>query len=843
VHAAKARALDTLRTHVSRTLQHVRSGLQRMVRGPSEGWMTFVLLVLPVLLAVWIVGDAQWVATPGLFGLALCGATLGLVLAKIRFRPWWLFTTGALFGLVLSFYQLTSLAAGLTRLERLADVGTRLLAWWEALVSGGTSSETLAFSLFVLIISWLVGFVSSWFLFRKGSVWGALLPGGVAVVASLIDFSSRAQMFYLYLYLFSGVLLGARMFLLERRLDWERRGVEHLRPDSVVRLPDAFWLAVVIVLVTSLLPVQAGTAEPVAAAWYRISSPARAMGDEFARVLVGVQGREPDPGHVFGPTQPFEGGTTLREEPTLIVEAPFPIYLRARSYDVYTPAGWVTGETMLVSAAWTPERGVAADLQKLQALEVTIRDLAPLAAGDPLYLGGYPVYVSVDYQLEVTHPVRYDIPIDAGWLGSALAADRLPADLQTMARGLLDLINASDGQVRPVDVATLLPQDLTVVVSETTEGVSMVTLERHMPIPPDTISVRSVDGLAAGSSYRTAVYVSVATEGDLRAAGVEYPGWILDTYLQLPDALPSRVVELALELTSEAGSPYDKAVAIGDYLRTLEYSLAIETPPQGVDGVDHFLFDVQAGYCQYFASAMTVLLRACGVPSRMAVGFGPGEVVGPREPEDMIGVTPDEPQAGPLTCIVRDSHSWSEVFFPGYGWIQFEPTPVYPPIARGSPVLPIPGGRDGAVVPPGQTGPGPAEGKDARTVGAPYVRPLGIAAGLTLLGILVWLGWRRLFGPVSEPGVAYARIGYLATLSGLGASLSLTPYEYGCVLRGAMPEVSAEVDTVVDTNVRSHYGRRVLTGDDRLNIAEAWPRVRDGLLRRAVRGLLPRRFR
>jgi hypothetical protein len=367
MHAAKARALDTLRTHVSRTLQHVRNGLQRMVRGPSEGWMTFVLLVLPVLLAVWIVGDAQWVATPGLFGLALCGATLGLVLAKIRFRPWWLFTGGALFGLVLSFYQLTSLAEGVTRLERLAEVGTRLVAWWQALVSGGTSSETLAFSLFVLIISWLVGFASSWFLFRKRSVWGALLPGGVAVVASLIDFSSRAQMFYLYLYLFSAVLLAARMFLLERRLDWERRGVEHLRPDSVVRLPDAFWLAVVIVLVTSLLPVQAGTAEPVAAAWYRISSPARAMGEEFARVLVGVQTGEPDPGHVFGPTQPFEGGTTLREEPTLIVEAPFPIYLRARSYDVYTPAGWVTGETMLVSAAWTPERGVAADLQKLQA--------------------------------------------------------------------------------------------------------------------------------------------------------------------------------------------------------------------------------------------------------------------------------------------------------------------------------------------------------------------------------------------------------------------------------------------------------------------------------------------
>jgi hypothetical protein len=371
----------------------------------------------------------------------------------------------------------------------------------------------------------------------------------------------------------------------------------------------------------------------------------------------------------------------------------------------------------------------------------------------------------------------------------------------------------------------------------------MVTLERHMPIPPDTISVRSVDGLAAGSSYRTAVYVSVATEGDLRAAGVEYPGWILDTYLQLPDALPSRVVELALELTSEAGSPYDKAVAIGDYLRTLEYSLAIETPPQGVDGVDHFLFDVQAGYCQYFASAMTVLLRACGVPSRMAVGFGPGEVVGPQRTRRYDRCYTGR-AAGRAADVYRSRQPQLERgFLPGLWLDTVRAHPRLSPYRPWKPGVADSWRCDGAVVPPGQTGPGPAEGRDARTVGAPYVRPLGIAAGLTLLGILVWLGWRRLFGPVSEPGVAYARMGYLATLSGLGASLSLTPYEYGCVLRGAMPEVSAEVDTVVDTYVRIHYGRRVLTGDDRLSIAEAWPRVRDGLLRRAIRGLLPRRFR
>ncbi len=259
-------ALKRLQAGASWAVQHTKAVLRQMVRGPSEGWMTFILLVLSVVLAVGIVGNAQWVPPPGLYSMALCSVVLGLILAKMRSNPWRLSIGGLLLGLVLSFYQLTSLAEGVTRLERLAEIGTRLFAWWQALVGGGTSSDTLAFSFFVVLTSWLVGFVSSWFLFRKHSIWGALLPGGVAVVASLINVPSREQMFYLHLYLFVAFLLGARLFSLERRLEWEKRGVQHLPADSVLRLPEAFWLAMAVVLATSLLPMEPARINPVAAA-------------------------------------------------------------------------------------------------------------------------------------------------------------------------------------------------------------------------------------------------------------------------------------------------------------------------------------------------------------------------------------------------------------------------------------------------------------------------------------------------------------------------------------------------------------------------------------------------
>ncbi|MFN8471396.1 MAG: transglutaminase-like domain-containing protein [Anaerolineae bacterium] len=134
-------------------------------------------------------------------------------------------------------------------------------------------------------------------------------------------------------------------------------------------------------------------------------------------------------------------------------------------------------------------------------------------------------------------------------------------------------------------------------------------------------------------------------------------------YLTLPPELPARVRELALSLTADATTDYDRATAIERYLRTFRYDLNVPSPPLGRDVVDYFLFDSKAGYCDYTASAMVVLLRAAGVPARLATGYAGGSYDYRRNAYVITG---------------EQGHAWPEVYFSGIGWVEFEPTPSQP---------------------------------------------------------------------------------------------------------------------------------------------------------------------
>ena len=826
-------AIRWLNSGASWVVGRLKRLLRQMVKGPLEGWVTFILLLLSVIMAIWSVGSAQWVPTPGLYSMALWGVVLGLSLAKMRFKGWLLVISGFLLGIYLSFYQLTSLVEGATSLDRYAEVGNRLFIWGQAFVGDSVSTDILPFSFFLLFASWLVGFICSWSLFRKHNIWGAVLPSGIVIVVNLTILPPGAQRLPLYLYLFAACLLVARLFALEREHDWDHRRVKRFQSDWGL-LPNAFWFALAVVIVTSLLPTTSAKVAPLAVVWDRISSPVRVIGEGFARDVGGVPGKQLNSGDSFGLTQPFAGSTILREEPVLMIEAPFPIYLRARSYDVYTHQGWGTGDTQLVSPELTPEKGVGVEFQKSREDEVSVTVLFSLTAGEPVYLGGYPIGMSIDYQLEVPKPSRYRISVAESALDLTMETESLPLDLQEAVWRVQELSRTSGEPLTESDIISVLPEDVWVVSWEYgAEGVEKLTMEWRVPIPPDTLSVRTTGSLAAGSSYHATVRVSTATESELRAAGIGYPGWVLDRYLQLPDTMPSRVIDLAQELTSDAETPYEKTVAICDYLRTLEYALDIEASPDGADGVDYFLFEMEKGYCQYFASAMTVLLRASEVPSRMVVGYGPGEMVGEHRPGDMMSYLPGAWQDLRHTFIIRNSHSWSEVFFPGYGWILFEPTPIYPLITHGGPGSPPSQDMEESIS-------DSTVKADGTEVGTPWsVRLVGISLGLALIGTIMWLGWRRLLGQVSEPRVAYARIGYLAALSRVGPRESLTPHEYGRRLAAVVPEMSAALNKIVDTYVRACYGQHSLNSEDRSNIEKAWPQVRNHLLRHALNSVLP----
>jgi transglutaminase-like putative cysteine protease len=152
---------------------------------------------------------------------------------------------------------------------------------------------------------------------------------------------------------------------------------------------------------------------------------------------------------------------------------------------------------------------------------------------------------------------------------------------------------------------------------------------------------------------------------ELRLAANTAPGE-MDRYLKLPP-LDVRISKLAEDITAQAPSNYEKAVAVERYLSThFGYTLELPSsvPP---DPLAHFLFERKKGHCEYFASSMAVMLRSLRIPTRIVTGFRGGEY------NDLTG-----------QYVVRasDAHSWVEAYFPGSGWISFDPTPAGSLLAR-----------------------------------------------------------------------------------------------------------------------------------------------------------------
>jgi len=164
--------------------------------------------------------------------------------------------------------------------------------------------------------------------------------------------------------------------------------------------------------------------------------------------------------------------------------------------------------------------------------------------------------------------------------------------------------------------------------------------------------------LSAGESYTVVSAVVDPDPAALRAAGTDYPDTVTDRYLQLPESTSSEFRTRTAEVTADAETPYETAVAIERHLESSkEYSLSVSKPDGNV--AEAFTTEMEAGYCVYFATAMTQMLRSEGVPARYVTGYTSGE------------------QVDDDTYVVRglDAHAWVEVYFPAHGWVRFDPTP------------------------------------------------------------------------------------------------------------------------------------------------------------------------
>ena len=182
----------------------------------------------------------------------------------------------------------------------------------------------------------------------------------------------------------------------------------------------------------------------------------------------------------------------------------------------------------------------------------------------------------------------------------------------------------------------------------------------------EIISWYAYPSLQAGEVYQVDAVLTNPDIEQLRQAGTSYPSWLVEQYLQMPDDFSPRIIELAEEITAEYDNPFDKTTAVTRYLReNIEYAGVLPLPPRNADPLEWMLFESKQAYCVYYSSAEIMMLRSLGIPARLAVGFAQGES-----------------NDGDYIVHRNDAHAWPEVYFPGIGWIEFEPTGSQPALSR-----------------------------------------------------------------------------------------------------------------------------------------------------------------
>lgn len=190
-------------------------------------------------------------------------------------------------------------------------------------------------------------------------------------------------------------------------------------------------------------------------------------------------------------------------------------------------------------------------------------------------------------------------------------------------------------------------------------------------LPSETIDLSALtlqQTLYAGEVYSIEGVIPNPSIRAMKNASTQYPGWVIDKYLQLPDNFSKKISALAQDITADQTTIYDKVNAITLYLRSnITYQEQIPSPPEGSDPLEWFLFDFKKGFCNYYASSEVLMLRSLGIPARMVFGYAQGD-------SDKEGLN--------FRVVRKQSHAWPEVYFQGLGWVEFEPTASQPVLTR-----------------------------------------------------------------------------------------------------------------------------------------------------------------
>ncbi len=591
---------------------------------PAEGWLSVIGLAAALLSLTLGIEQARWTpAAPPSHSLALAAALVGLLLAKGARRGWGAVLLGVALGLV--FCILTAARAWPT-----------LVVGWSNLVFGLAWLQDHRAELNGIPIGlWLGEHLARW--------WGMMAAWGQAALAGQRVVAKEPLAFFVYLAVWAAsAWAGWTAYRRHRALAALTPAGALLAANVYYAFGEVEWLLLFMAgLLTLAVALRQHTLHQQ---WQRegvdFSPELRLEASLYGLVLAaGVVAAMPllpnlDLAALAAGIRQAVGGPAAAAEDK--VQTIFPALDRPRPQapiGLSTPAGGLPRVHLLGSGPELAERPV---------MTVRTSDPDPAAHQANYRWRGF----------------TYSIYTGRGWENPETVSEQ----------------RFGPGQVwlQPSPVARRPLRQIVAFATEAAGGWLYAAGEPISADHPYIAYLRQPDdaiGLEAdAANYIALSHIPAVSAQALRASPPPPTDAVALAYYTLPPTVPDRVRQLAQTATAGAATGYDQARLLEAYLRRFPYDLTISEPPPGVDVADFFLFDLQRGYCDYYATAFVVMARSLGLPARLAIGYAPGDY---------------DPVANHFLVSEAQAHSWPEVYFAApdggsYGWIPFEPTASQP---------------------------------------------------------------------------------------------------------------------------------------------------------------------
>jgi transglutaminase-like putative cysteine protease len=663
-----------------------------------------------------------------------------------------------------------------------------LSKWLQAL----PDQLNLVFLIGLLLMFVLTGLWTSWWVFRRRNGLVALLPTGTILAVEIINDIVPGPVFFTIVWLAAAASLLLRLNFVALKEGWRKRRVPHAA-DTGWTFGEVGIEATVAILAIAFLIL-----------------PPLSSADISGGLIPGVV--HADSFHPFGIGSGSSSGTTGSIGYSELIRPGS--QLTAKSKTVML----VTGDSPTFYPYW---RGIAlAGWDGIQwyelpsSAELPVRKQPLLAAGATLPRDDLP---ASSQRIQVWHNTFHVLVPPEQTLSTVFSAGEiLSVNQPTTVRGIMTSVGTPLISSTPALVN--VPGDATPAANFDT--VDKIVFAKR-PSPPYNFSV-------------TEAIPNVDVQ-DLQTAGTGYPAWLLP-YIALyqPGRMANtgrdaQIAALAKSIVRAAGAttPYDQAKAIESWfiekpggVARFTYTLKPPPAPPGVRPLDDFLFNTNKGFCQDFSTAMNVMLRTLGIPSRQMSGFSQG-------------VFDDKTRQFFVNAV--EAHSWVEVYFPGSGWIPFEPTPdgtngpINRPLTRDQLNAPAEVAPTGS----GRIAPNLREPEGAAlsgNPGAPFPdiwRPVLLTAGvlLLLLAVAALLALRWLLAARDLPRI-WRRLLFLGDRLKVPRHTGDTPEEFGGRLAASLPPLDEEVRRLATLYTRASFREGGLTADELAVARHAWSRVR-----------------